>query len=74
MLFEDRRHEVRARGPSLPGAELGLERREEGLGDGVVPAVTLTDSCWRPAPTDASDSAVVGARVLAAAVGVVQEP
>ena len=52
--------------------ELGLQRREEALGDGVVPAVALAAHAADDAGGD-QRLAVVAARVLRAAVGVVHE-
>ena len=44
------------RRPRLPVEELGLERREEVLGDGVIPAV--------PLPTHRADDLVVAQHAL----------
>src|SRR2546426_10649931 len=73
QVLEDGAGGVRVRRPVRLVREFDLERREEALRDGVVPAV--------PAPAHAHDDAVsvehgavVAARVLAPAVGMMHEP
>src|SRR3989449_3302634 len=73
QVLEDGAVRVRVRRPVRLVCEFDLERREEALRDRVVPAVA--------APAHAHDDAVgvehgavVAARVLAAAVGVMHEP
>src|SRR5690606_21285309 len=53
--------------------QLFLERREEALADSVVPAVAGSAHA-RQAAVFSKDALVVAARVLTAAVGVVDEP
>src|SRR5262245_48963379 len=72
-VFEDGVVQLEARRPAPTVDELVLERCEEGLDDGVVPAVAFATHA--DGDTQLGQRlAVLRARVLATAVGMVEQP
>src|SRR5258706_6031847 len=71
-VLEDRVARLCARDEIGVEDEVVLQRREEALSDGVVPAIALATHALHDAVLF-ERAAIVGARVLAAAIGVVHE-
>src|SRR5213593_518518 len=72
-VVEERRARGGPRGPERIVHELDLERGEEALRHRIVPAVTPPTHAADD-PLAAEGRLVVGARILATAVGVMQQP
>ena len=70
--LEDRTPSRSPGGPRLPVDELGLERREPALGDGIIPALAPPGEALGDAVL-IKEPAVVGGGVLAATVRVEDE-